>query len=289
MASGGVTSRNTRQGFRSEYIVKYIFSAFGTTVDVSVENDLGLDLLCNLTSFEDKLIVYKSSYGIQVKSKGKPFKYSSKQATKWLSKLEFPILLVEVDKAGSAIKVFSTWNINKYLLGFLNDNDEQYPEEILFITSNDDKLTAPDSQKGTIPVGKPILEFQYNDIDDPDKCAIFHKVLSEWLELDNENYKLRRAGVSRTFGFITWETNKPLSEVNRVWDIWYSYSPFHTENGKRLLSKAVVSLALFNRDSFKGNNQECFRQDYNLLKEFASKYLTEHLEEFGKEIFKENL
>ena len=40
MASGGVTARNTRQGFRSEYIVKYIFSAFGTAVDVSAENDL---------------------------------------------------------------------------------------------------------------------------------------------------------------------------------------------------------------------------------------------------------
>ena len=204
--------------------------------------------------------------------------------------MEFPLLLVEVDKVESRIKVYSTWSLNKYLLGFHTNAEENYPNEIIFVTSiGDEKLEPPNSQMGLIPVGKPILDFNYTDIDDPEKCTIYHQVLSEWLELDDDNYKLRRAGVSRTFGFITWETNKPLSTVHRVWDIWYAYSPFHSENGKKLLAKALISLALYSRDSFKSSNSENYRTDFLLLKDFATKYLDGHLEDFGKEILKEDL
>lgn len=289
MASGGVTARNTRQGFRSEYIVKYIFSAFGTAVDVSAENDLGLDLLCNLTSFEGHLITYKSTYGIQVKSTGTEFRYKGKQATTWLHKLEFPILLVEVDKPNSRVKVYTTWNLNKYLLGFHTNDENAYPEEILFDTTDRGNLIPPDINTGVIPVGKPILDFHYSEIDNVDKCSLYHQVLSEWLELDNDNYKLRRAGVSRTFGYQTWETNLPPTHVHRIWDVWYSYSPYHSKNGKQLLAKAVISLGLFNRDGYKLFAHEQFKLDYNLLREFVAKYLDSHLEDFGKDLFKEEL
>ncbi|MDP1614510.1 MAG: hypothetical protein Q8L68_01795 [Methylococcales bacterium] len=284
MASGGVTSRNTRQGFRSEYIVKYIFSAFGTAVDVSAENDLGIDLLCNLTTFEGKLITYKSTYGIQVKSKGTPFRYVGKQATTWLSKLEFPLLLVEVDKPNSKIKVFSTWNLNKYLLGFHTDNEVSFPDEIVFLTADDGKLNPPDCQTGSIPVGKPILDFEFGDIDDQKNCDLFYQVLSEWLDFDNENYKLRRAGISRTYGFVNWTTNQKLSD-GAGWDLLYYYSPFHHKKINELLKHALIVQGLFCKESSNGGTIESFKNEFNDLQTYVDKHLKAEMDDFGKDIF----
>jgi hypothetical protein len=59
--SGGITTRNYREGFRSEYIAHYVFSAFGTSVPVTVGNDIGIDLLCNLTDFDGTVITVKST------------------------------------------------------------------------------------------------------------------------------------------------------------------------------------------------------------------------------------
>lgn len=288
MASGGVTARNTRQGFRSEYIAKYIFSAFGTAVDVSSENDIGLDLLCNLTYDQNKLIVYKSSYGIQVKSKGKPFKYSGKQATTWLSKLEFPLILVEVDKPNSSLKVYSTWNLNRYILGLHSKNEESYPEHVTFDTAFSDTLVEPDCSKGIVPVGKPILEFEFKDIDDPVKCNNFYEVLSEWLELENRNYSLRRAGVSSTFGYINWETNRKPSEFH-VWYKPYFYSPFHTEEIMKLITEIWPALGLYHKASSNNGANEPFRSTYNDLYEFAQKYLIDRFGGFEKDVFDKQL
>lgn len=288
MASGGVTARNTRQGFRSEYIAKYIFSAFGTAVDVSSENDIGLDLLCNLTYDQNKLIVYKSSYGIQVKSKGKPFKYSGKKATTWLSKLEFPLILVEVDKPNSSLKVYSTWNLNRYLLGLHSDNEANFPEEILFDTTSTEDLNVPDCEKGIIPVGKPILEFKYHDIDDKDRCDSFYEILSEWLDIENKNYALRRAGVSSAFGYIKWETNRKPSEFH-VWYKPYFFSPHHTERIMKLLTEIWPVLGLYHKASSNNGVQEPFRSAFNDLFAFAQKHLFDKFGDFEKGVFDKEL
>lgn len=288
MASGGVTARNTRQGFRSEYIVKYIFSAFGTAVDVSSENDIGLDLLCNLTSFEGKLIVYKSTYGIQVKSKGTPFKYSGKQATTWLSKLEFPILLVEVNKESSRVKVYSTWNINKYILGFFSDDESKFPETLEFIPSNEESLQPPDSLAGKIPIGKPILDFHYSDIDDADKCNLYHEILTEWLEMDNKNYTLRRAGISRTYGYIEWETNKKPS-IGSKWDEQFYYSPYNYEKTNGMLAYANTAQGVYLKNNSNNGQIEHFKTSFNDLRSFVIKYLEDKMERFGKDLFKDEI
>jgi hypothetical protein len=286
--SGGITARNTRQGYRAEYIVKYIFTAFGTAVDVSAENDLGLDLLCNLTSFDGLVIIYKSSFGIQVKCKGYLFKYKGKQATKWLSKLEFPILLVEVDKENSNIKVFSTWNLNRFLLGFHSDDENNYPDQVVFDTNDYGELKDPNLQTGEIPVGKPIVEFNYTDINDEDKCKLYHEVLTEWLEMDDNNYKLRRAGISRAYGFINWTTNaKPSNGVG--FNIHYSYSPYHNNKINELLKYALAAQGLYYKHSSDGGKNEDFKKRFNELKLFVDKYIKGEMGDYEKGIFEADL
>ena len=288
MASGGVTARNTRQGFRSEYIAKYIFSAFGTAVDVSSENDIGLDLLCSLTYDQGKLIVYKSSFGVQVKSGSKPFKYSGKKATTWLKKLEFPLILAKIDKKKSKIKIYSTWNLNRYTLGLSSDDESKYPDEIVFDTTMTKDLKEPDCAKGIIPVGNPILEFNFPDIDNSEKCSNFYNVLSEWLDMDNKNYALRRAGVSSAFGFTRWETNRKPSEFH-VWYKPYFYSPHHTDKIMELLKETWPALGLYHKASSDNGKTEPFKSTFNDLLAFAKKYLFNKFGDFEKGIFDKEL
>jgi hypothetical protein len=286
--SGGVTARNTRQGFRSEYIARYIFSAFGTAVEVSQGNDIGIDILCNLTSFDGRLITVKSSYGVQVKSTGSEFKYIGKQATTWLSKLEYPLLLASVDKSNARIKIYSAWNLNRFLLSLHSEDEHTFPGEICFITSNDEELAEPNNN-GIIPVGRPILDFEYSDIDDPRKFESYYKVLDEWLEIDNRNYLLRRAGISCAFGYTKWETNKSLNESLRVWYKPYFYSTFHATKIKKLLAEAFVSLGLYDKASSNGGQFENFKNEFNDLKLFSDKHLNAYMDDKGKEVFKDKL
>jgi len=288
MASGGITARNTRQGLRSEYIAKYIFSAFGTAVEVTSGNDIGIDLLCNLTFDQGKLIVYKSTYGIQVKSRGAEFKYSGKVATGWLSKMEFPLLLVEIDKGQSAVKVYSTWNLNRYILGLHTDEEGSYPDEVIFDTTITDVLTEPDCTKGIVPVGKPILEFNFTDIDDSLTCNNLCSVLNDWLEIDDKNYAMRRAGVSMAYGYTKWETNKKPTEQG-VWYKPYFYSSHHTEKIMKLLSEIWPVLGLYHKESSKDGSLEPFRSIFNDLFVFAHKHLFQKFGDFEKGVFDKEL
>ncbi len=267
--SGGVTARNTRQGFRSEYIVRYILSAFGTAVEVSQGNDLGIDILCNLTSFDGLLITYRSSYGVQVKSHGYDFKYKGKQATKWLSKLEYPLLLASVDKENARIRIYSCWNLNRYLLMLNLDDENSFPDEIKFVPSEDDDLKEP-TVDGVIPVGKPILDFNYFDIEDEVSWERYYKVLDGWLEIDNKNYLLRRVGISCAFGYIKWEVNRALDESVRMWYKPYFYSPQHTNKIKDILVEALVPLGLYTKASSHGGQIQPFKDEFNDLKRYAN-------------------
>lgn len=283
--SGGVTARNTRQGFRSEYIARYIFSAFGTAVEVSQGNDIGIDILCSLTYNEGKLIIVKSSYGVQVKSKNSKFKYKGKQATTWLSKLEYPLLLASVDKKGSKIKIYSTWNLNRYLLSLHTEDEQKFPDEICFVTSKVDGYSEPDN-RGNIPVGKPILEFDFSDINNNSMLNKYYKVLSEWLEIDNRNYLLRRAGISCAFGYTKWETNQSIDESIRTWYKPYFYSPYHIERIKEFLAEAFVPIGLYNKGLKDGDQSQRYKDEFNDLKRYIDKYLFDKMGDHGKDLFK---
>ncbi len=287
--SGGITARNTREGLRSEYIAEYIFSAFGTCIQATPGNDLGIDLICNLTKFEGKLITFKSSYGVQVKSKGKLFKYSGKQATTWLSKMEFPLLLAEIDKRNSYIKMYSTWNLNNYILGFHGGSEHSFPDEVVFSTSDISILPMPDNKRGLIPVGKPILEFDIKELGNEISRESFWGILDEWLEFDNRNYLLRRAGISCSFGYIEWETNKKLSKSRVKWDKKYFYSNHHANENKKTIAEAFISLALFYKKWYEEKPQDNLKLEFNALREYATQFLKDDLGDFGLNLFKDSI
>lgn len=96
--SGGVITFNYREGFRSEYLADYVFSAFGPSLPIAREDDYGVDMICNMAYQEGKLMRVEATYGVQVKSQDTAFKYIGKQAVNWLFSLEFPLFFVEISK-----------------------------------------------------------------------------------------------------------------------------------------------------------------------------------------------
>jgi hypothetical protein len=286
--SGGTTARNPREGFRSEYIAEYVFSAFGTAVPVIQGNDIGIDIICNLTNFVGHLIYFESSYGVQVKSKDTAFEFNGTQATAWLSKLEYPLLLAEVDKAEGLIKIYSTWNLNRYLLALHSESENTFPAQIKFELGNDPSidLKEPDPSTGNIPVGVPILEIRIQDLGKDENRANYLKILSEWLKIDNENYVNRRAGLPMVFGYTRWKTNTPLANDYRIWYRPYYYSAFHETKAKKLIANAFVALGIYHKAICSQSGSEESRNEFNALQRYASNYLTNQMNDEGKNLFK---
>ena len=285
--SGGLTARNPREGFRSEYIAEYIFSGFGTAVQVTQGNDTGIDILCSLTTFEGNLIFVKSSYGVQVKSKGEAFKYSGKQATKWLSTLEFPLLLTEVDKESATVKIYSTWNLNRFLLALHSDKEENFPEDIVFITGEDQagNLQEPNPKTGEIPVGHPIIELTVSDICKKGLRQKYWSLIDEWLTFDHENYINRRRGIPIAYGYIQWKTNHSFSEAMKIWFKLYYYSNFHDEKVRGVLGNATAAIGVSLRNRFYNHGESSAKEEFNQLHPYIKKYLWKYLPEDVKKDF----
>ena len=278
--SGGLLAYNFREGYRSEYLAHYIFASFGPAIPVAREDDFGLDLICNISKREGKVQLVESSYGIQIKSIGTDFKFTKKEAIKWLFHLDFPLLFAEVDKAKLTIRIFSTWSLNWFLLGIDSSDDSSWPDEISFFPSASEEFGSPDLATGTIPIGKPILDFSLNDLADNGKREYFQNVLEEWIDLDKKNYFARKAGLSTFYGYTQYETNKKISEQELVWYRQYNYSDSFYKKSKDILCDAISVIGLYCK-----NNGKAFESEFNDLKQYLEKHCNAEASEFTKSIF----
>jgi len=235
------------------------------------------------------MLIVKASYGVQVKSRGTEFQFKGKQATQWLNDLEFPLFLADVSKEESNIKIYSTWNINRFLLGLHTKDIEKYPDQLVFIASNNGRLIEPDAAKGEIPIGHPILDFNITDLGDDVKRQKYWEIMKEWLSFDSINYFQRKAGIACAFGYIEWETNKSLRESHRIWYKPYFFSSYHVKSLKRIFYDCAISVGYFNKENYKGNPQDSFKNEFNSLRKFVLEYLNDNMEPFGKNLFENEI
>lgn len=287
--SGGVITYNLREGYRSEYIAHFIFSSFGPANPYPREDDFGLDLICNLAEIHGKVMKIRSAYGVQVKSEGSGFEFKGKDALLWLNSLEFPLLLAEISKERFTIKIYTTWNINRLLPSIDFANPVSIPERVLFVPSSAEELEFPDIQTGTIPVGKPILEFKLDDLVVKINRDHYWKVLKEWIDIDYNNFRFRRVGIMSSYGYLTWSTNKSIEEEPRKWHKNFYYSPKIYEGIKTLLSEAFIINGLYCKESYKSINNDVFKDEFNFSKNFVDKYLSSYMSDFGKGVFEKKI
>jgi hypothetical protein len=69
----GAIAAGFHEGGRSEYLAQYVFSMFGTSVQVPHQEDHGLDLLCAVTERKGRRAWPVAYYSVQVKSSDEPW------------------------------------------------------------------------------------------------------------------------------------------------------------------------------------------------------------------------
>ena len=268
--SGGIITYNFREGFRSEYLAHYVFSAFGPSMPILREDDFGIDILCNSAHRVGVMMTVKGSYGVQIKSSDTEFVYKGRAFKEWLKSLEFPLILAEVSKIEAKIKIYSTWKMNYFLI---SGGDQ---EEVHFVET---KPEVPNPNYEYVEIGSPILEFDVIELGDKSKRDKYHKILDEWIELDRENYKWRKAHIPYVYGYFKYTTNESFYEKTSEWAFNFVYSPPIFNELKSSFTKAATAIAVH----CKGNG---FDEELGLLKAYVNKYCDQYLDDFGKEQFK---
>ena len=115
----GVRLHNPRQGDRSEYLAVYMLSALGLVTQVPRQEDIGIDLICNLAEQESGIVGFRHHFAVSVKSASTPRAVfvpadSKKDDPKytdhfnWLFHLELPLMLAVIDKEKQELALYST-------------------------------------------------------------------------------------------------------------------------------------------------------------------------------------
>ena len=132
--STGTRHPDFRQGDRSEYLAVYILSALGLVTQVPRQEDIGFDLVCNLSERNQyaDLLSFRYHYAVSVKSASKPKAVlappKSMESDKnysghfdWLFNLELPLMLAVVNKNKQTLSLYST--LPAWFLYYLNRNE----------------------------------------------------------------------------------------------------------------------------------------------------------------------
>jgi hypothetical protein len=179
------------EGGRSEYLAKFVFSAFGTAIPVQREADTGLDMHCTILERDGKRAWPRAHYSVQVKSNMKPWILSSPKSVRWIIEHPLPIFLCVVKKRDAQILVYHTSP------RFAAWAAPTLPDRLKLELGSDTEADSVSwTGNGTFQVKAPILDFTIGQILDPHFRSTAQKVLEFWIDHDVENLHRIRSGVN---------------------------------------------------------------------------------------------
>jgi hypothetical protein len=184
---------NLRAGDQSEYLANYFFSLIGLVTPVPRQEDIGIDMVCNIADQEKGRLTFDYHYQLSVKSLStpnielKPAKSEdgSLPHIAWLFRQSLPFLLAVIDKKEQEVRVFSTLPV-----WFLYYENSDYGSVSLVPRTGEDvgedvgrpvKGDALDNPKGTfhytVDLGHPIARAKVSDLLDKEKLRAFKRNL----------------------------------------------------------------------------------------------------------------
>ena len=206
----GSIATNVHQGYRSEYLAQFAFSAFGTAVSVPAQEDSGLDLNCTLMEAVGRRSWVRQYFHVQVKSSLDPWIFDEPEAVRWLVTHPTPILLCVVKKSDAVIRVFQ---VNKrfeaWAYGPLPTRLELIPAPRRVTKGDDSRWTS----EQPIWLGIPILEFDVADLGNPLLMKQFRATLASWLDVEARNLRNVRQRVHWMDLPSNYKTNQPIDEL----------------------------------------------------------------------------
>jgi hypothetical protein len=245
-ASGGYIANNYRQGYRAEYLARYIISHFGPCDRIDPENDYGLDLIAAVMQKAGTAGIVSSMYGIQVKSGEAPFRYYGEYLMDWIRAYNIPILMCRAHRDAGRVQLYSTWTLHHLILddGGANVQTIDFVEQ--YGAAGEAKLRMPEisNSKATVWLGDPIIDVSATELDQKELVNEIARTLEEWVGFDAMNYFRRKAEIPIIFGYLTWETNRSLGTSQRLFYKPHFFGPQHTTNMMKLIQDCATLITL---------------------------------------------
>ncbi len=199
----GAISATGHSGSRSESLAAFTFSTWGTVVSTPNQQDYGIDLHCTLVDTVGSRAWSRSPYTVQVKSNMDPWVFESGEAVRWLIDHPLPLFLCVVDKPAARLRLYHT---SPRFLVSLNDLPPR-------LTLTPAEGTAGEcvqwESADAFSLSAPILEVNGPDFFSSAAMDNARAVLEKWIEWDNANLGLRRAGLLRFRMPHRYTTNDP--------------------------------------------------------------------------------
>jgi hypothetical protein len=198
----GSRARNFYEGSRSEYLAQYVFSSFGSSVAVPHQEDHGVDFFCTLMEKVGRREWAKASYTVQIKSDVKPWIFASAKSVEWLIKHPLPLFLGIVDKKNSTLRIYHT--LPRYSTWMRGDS----PKKLMMTPGMETVGQFEDWREDyNHSLSAPILDIELARLRDYPYWKNARSILESWIELENHNLTLIKAGIYRFRRPEKYETN----------------------------------------------------------------------------------
>ena len=228
----------SKNGFRGEYLAKYIVSRFAFISESNVSEDFGIDFYCGLTkeTANKDSVLYEKPFLLQIKTKtiknGKNYKKPDIQLLEkhkfdTLYNLELPFFIGFLDLENKTLDIHTTsmmWhtylitgidNITRVTFRFRNNiktDDIGYPiiEKANYIKGAN---RLGNLKNNIIDLGHPIITLKIDDLDNIDAETINNTklILSKVIDKEFENIMNKRMNLHYYRWVYSYETNNPES------------------------------------------------------------------------------
>lgn len=242
----GAIAPNLHEGFRSEYLAQYVFSAFGTAVSVPAAEDHGLDLLCTFVERDGQRAWSHTPYSVQIKSSMDPWKFEGNKSVSWFIKHPSPIFFCVVDKKSGRIRVFHTFP--RFAM-WVRDPAIISACLVPGTESNWQALRLP-KEGCDISLGAPILDFSIEQFLDPRFAEKVKQTLLTWAAMDDANIKRQRNGITNFKVPIKWAPNTEPNP-NSTATFGHFVNPVADDRLEEALPNLGEALAFFGSEALK--------------------------------------
>jgi hypothetical protein len=190
-ATGSIAA-NFHEAGRSEYLGQYVFTMFGTSVQVPRQEDYGVDLYCTLFSERRGHRVWPVAYySVQIKSEVEPWKFNHPESVRWVVEYPAPLLLCIIQKNDGLVRVYQT------MARFAAAVAAELPASMALAPGEpgSGRTYSFDAATGSHWLGPPILEFKVEDLLDDERFEQYRKVLHFWVLNDFDNVRRFQMGM----------------------------------------------------------------------------------------------
>lgn len=218
----------SKNGFRGEYIARYIVSRFAFISESNVSEDYGIDFYCGLIkdALDKQYVHYDKPFLLQIKTKTSPetkskpqIVYEGENKIHTLFNLSIPFFIGYLDLDKKVLDIHSTspmWytyiqkrgNISKVTFCFREDESTEavWWPKIKKMEVKD--YQSGDGDNNIIDLGHPIISVSVSDLESkPALIQEIRNILSKVIDRDNDNLVNKRLNLHFTRWAHIYETN----------------------------------------------------------------------------------